>query len=121
MVALLSTGLSNCDTAARSSPEGLVAEAGAVQTAVVGALAAVLVNNLPAAVLLSAGDVADSQALLVGLNVGPNLAVSGSLSAFLWLKAARQVGARTSVLAFSGYGLVLAPAGIGAALLAGAA
>ncbi|MGI8559776.1 MAG: SLC13 family permease [Solirubrobacteraceae bacterium] len=91
--------------------------AGRPATAALGAAASVLVNNLPAAVLLSAHRVAHPRALLFGLNLGPNLAVSGSLSAYLWWKAARQVKARPSVAAFTRSGVAIAPATIIAALL----
>lgn len=101
-----------------NGPAALLDGAGVARTAVVGALAAVGTNNLPAAVLLSAGHVAHPQALLVGLDLGPNLAVTGSLSAFLWMRVARQAGARTSARRFSRLGVVLAPLGIAAALLA---
>lgn len=47
----------------------------------IGVLAAVTINNLPAAVLLSARPLAHPRALLIGLNVGPNLAAMSSLSA----------------------------------------
>jgi arsenical pump membrane protein len=99
-------------------PAELMSDVGRVQTAVIGALAAVFVNNLPAAALLSAEKVHHGRALLIGLNVGPNLAVTGALSAFLWFQAARTAGARPSVLRFSKLGLVVAPAGIAGALLA---
>jgi arsenical pump membrane protein len=99
-------------------PAELMDEAARVPTAVIGALAAVLLNNLPAAALLSAERLHHGRALLVGLNVGPNLAVTGSLSAFLWLQAARQAGARPSVLRYSKLGVLVAPAGIAGALLA---
>jgi arsenical pump membrane protein len=59
-------------------------------------------------VLLSARPVAHPSALLLGLNVGPNIAASGSLSAFLWWRAATQVGGQPSLLAFSRRGLPLA-------------
>ena len=39
--------------------------------------------------------------MLIGLNLGPNVAVSGSLSAYLWFKAARSAGARPSALRFT--------------------
>lgn len=58
------------------------------------------------------------RALLIGLNLGPNLAVTGSPSACLWIRAARQVGARPRAAAFTGRGVVLAPAAIVGALLA---
>jgi arsenical pump membrane protein len=78
-------------------------------TAGIGATAAVLMNNLPAAVLLSAKAPTHPDALLLGLNLGPNLAVTGSLSAVLWLQAARTVGARASVATYTRHGLVLVP------------
>jgi arsenical pump membrane protein len=99
-------------------PAHLVASAGRVETTAIGALASVLVNNLPAAVLLSAQHLPHPRALLIGLNLGPNLAVTGSLSAFLWFKTARQIGAQPSILAFSRRGLLLAPLAIAVALLA---
>ena len=68
-----------------------------VGTAAVGAVASVVVNNLPAASLLAARPPPDPYALLVGLNLGPNLAVTGALSAVLWLQVAPGPGARPSV------------------------
>jgi arsenical pump membrane protein len=102
-------------------PAALLAGAGRWETAGIGALAAVGLNNLPATVLLSAQAPPHPRALLIGLNLGPNLAVTGSLSAYLWLRAARQVGARPSVAAFSRRGIVLAPLAIAAALAAAGA
>jgi arsenical pump membrane protein len=66
--------------------------------------------------LLSAQPVSHARALLLGLNLGPNLAVTGSLSAYLWFKAARQLDTRPSLRAFTKRGLLLAPAAIVAAL-----
>ncbi|MHB1536890.1 MAG: SLC13 family permease [Solirubrobacteraceae bacterium] len=85
-------------------------------TAAVSAVATVLVNNLPAAVLLSARAPAHPTALLIGLDVGPNLALSGSLSALLWWRAAVGAGARPSASAFSRQGILLAPLAIAAAV-----
>jgi arsenical pump membrane protein len=98
-------------------PAELMTDASRVPTAVIGALAAVLLNNLPAAALLSAEHVPHARALLIGLNVGPNLAVTGSLSAFLWLQSARSAGAQPSIARYSRLGIVVATAGIAAALL----
>jgi len=92
-----------------SGPAHLVATTSAPVTALVGAGAAVLVNNLPASARLASGHVAHTRALLIGLNVGPNLAVTGALSALLWARAARTAGATVSARAFSRQGLVLAP------------
>jgi len=95
---------------ARSSdgPAQLLGGAGPWGTTGIGALASVLINNLPAAVLLSAHPVAHPSALLLGLNVGPNIAVTGSLSAFLWWRAAQQVNAEPSFVSFSRRGVPLA-------------
>ncbi len=95
--------------------------AGEPATAGVAALATVLVNNLPAAVLLSARGQLSTRALLIGLNLGPNLAVTGSLAVLLWWRAARAAGEQPSVLAYSRQGIVLAPIAIALALLASAA
>jgi arsenical pump membrane protein len=52
----------------------------------------------------------------VGLNVGPNLAVTGSLSAVLWLAAAQTAGVRPSVTAYSRQGALLVPIAVTASL-----
>jgi arsenical pump membrane protein len=96
----------------------MVATASSPATAAVGALAAVAFNNLPAAVLLSTRPVASPEALLLGLNLGPNLAVTGSLSAVLWLQSARRIGASPSLATFSRLGIALTPVSIAACLLA---
>jgi arsenical pump membrane protein len=106
---------------ARSGSLSLGSVHGAGATAALAALGTVLVNNLPAAVLLSSTGRLQPQALLIGLNVGPNLAVTGSLAVLLWWRAARAAGVRPSALAYSRQGLLLAPAAIGAALLVGSA
>lgn len=64
-------------------PASLVAHVGGVWAAAIGAVSSVLINNLPAAALLSAQRPPHPLPLLVGLNLGPNLAVTGSLSAYL--------------------------------------
>jgi arsenical pump membrane protein len=71
--------------------------------------ASVIVNNLPAAMLLSAHAPAHPRALLLGLDLGPSLAVTGSLSAIFWLQVARANGARPSVLRYSLLGAALVP------------
>jgi arsenical pump membrane protein len=100
-------------------PAELLAGASGPETAGLAALSTVLVNNLPAAALYSAGAVEHSRMLLLGLNVGPNLAVTGALSALLWFRAAREVDARPSLLEFSRRGIPLALAGLAAAVLVG--
>jgi arsenical pump membrane protein len=99
-------------------PASLLGSLDRGETAVVGALASVLVNNLPAAVLLTPTPPVHARALLLGLNLGPNLAVTGSLSAFLWLRVARSLGARPSPLRYSRLGVVLVPLSLAAGLAA---
>jgi arsenical pump membrane protein len=77
----------------------------------------VLVNNLPAASLLAARPPPHPYALLVGLNVGPNLFVSGSLAWVLWLRAARSAGARVDIRGAVRLGLLSVPIAIAGALL----
>jgi arsenical pump membrane protein len=99
-------------------PANLLDSSGTWAATALGAGASVLMNNLPAAVLLSAGPATHPDALLLGLDLGPNLAVTGSLSAVLWLQAARSVGAHASIATYSRFGLVLVPLTLVAAVLA---
>src|SRR5262249_28287449 len=91
---------------------------GRIPTALVGAGAALLVNNLPAAVVLSAHAPHHPRALLLGLNLGPNLAVTGSLSAVLWYQVARREHARPSILRYTLLGVPVAVVTIAAAMAA---
>jgi arsenical pump membrane protein len=95
----------------------LVEHAGRWETAGLAAAGSVLVNNLPAAVILSAHVPSHPRALLLGLDLGPNLAVTGSLAAVLWLQVARHDGARPSIRRYTLLGLVLVPLSLGLALL----
>ncbi len=80
-----------------SGPASLLSHLDLWGTAAVAAISAVLVNNLPAAALLAARPTEHPFALLVGLNLGPNLFVTGSLAWFLWLRRARAAGATPSL------------------------
>ena len=86
-------------------------------TAWLAVAASVVVNNLPAAMLLSSHPPAHPRALLLGLDLGPNLAITGSLSALFWLQVARENGARPSIRRYSLYGVVLVPLTLCASLL----
>ena len=90
-------------------PADMLDSSGTWTAAGIGAVASVLLNNLPAAVLLSAQPAAHPDALLLGLDLGPNLAVTGSLSAFLWLQAARTVNANASIVSYTKFGALLVP------------
>jgi arsenical pump membrane protein len=100
-------------------PAELIAHASGPETAGLAALSSVLVNNLPSAALYSAHSVDHSRMLLLGLNVGPNLAVTGALSALLWFRAAGEVDARPSLFEFSRRGVPLALVAMGAAIVVG--
>ena len=99
-------------------PAQLLHDRGAWTAAGIGAAASVLVNNLPAAALFSAQPQPHAYALLLGLNLGPNLAVTGSLSAVLWLQAARATNANASVAMYTRLGLVLVPLTLSTAVAA---
>jgi arsenical pump membrane protein len=100
-------------------PAELIDGASGPETAVLAAVSTVLVNNLPSAALYSAHAVDHSRMLLLGLNVGPNLAITGALSALLWFRAAREVDARPSLLEFSRRGIPLALVAMAAAIVVG--
>ena len=92
---------------------------------IAGALLAVacnLVNNLPAGLLGAAtldhvnADGALRAAALIGIDLGPNLSVSGSLATILWLTALRREGLHVGAWRFLKLGIVVMPAGLAAAL-----
>lgn len=95
---------------------GLLAHLDSWATAGVAAATSVLVNNLPAASLLAAQPPRHPFALLVGLNLGPNLFITGSLSWILWRRAAITAGAAPSIPRAVRLGLVAVPLSIVAAL-----
>jgi arsenical pump membrane protein len=99
-----------------SGPTDLLTQLGPWATAGVAAGSTVLVNNLPAASLLSARALTHPFSLLVGLNIGPNLFVSGSLAWLLWWRSARAVDARPSLVAATRLGVISAPLAIAAAM-----
>jgi arsenical pump membrane protein len=99
-----------------SGPSTLLGHLDSWGTAVTGALLSVGVNNLPAGSLLAARVPPRPFALLVGLNIGPNLLVTGSLAWLLWLRSARSAGAQPSIARASRLGAVAVPLSMAAAL-----
>ena len=99
-----------------SGPATLLSHLDAWGTAAVAAITSVLVNNLPAASLLAARQPPHPYSLLVGLNVGPNLFVTGSLAWVLWLRAARSAGGAPDIRRASLLGLASAPLAIAVAV-----
>lgn len=118
VLVLLFAGAVVLGTVARiwQGPARLLGSTSVWAAAGIGAAASVAVNNLPATVLLAARPPAHPDALLLGLDLGPDLAVTGSLSAVLWLQAARSVGARPSVGTYTRLGVVLVPLTLAATL-----
>jgi arsenical pump membrane protein len=85
---------------------------------VTGSVVAVLcnlINNLPLGLI--AGSVASGAqlsphvtgALLIGVDLGPNLSVTGSLATILWLVALRREGQTVSAWKFLGLGCLVMP------------
>ncbi len=99
-----------------SAPSTALGHLDAWGTAATAAVASVLFNNLPAASLLAARVPHRPFALLVGLDVGPNLFVTGSLAWILWFRAAAGAGATPSIAKATRLGLVAAPLAMGGAL-----
>ncbi|HEY5023337.1 MAG TPA: SLC13 family permease [Acidimicrobiales bacterium] len=99
-----------------SAPTTALSHLDAWGTAAVAAAASVVCNNLPAASLLAARVPPRPFALLVGLDIGPNLFVTGSLAWILWLRAAAGAGAAPSIARATRLGLVAAPLAMGGAL-----
>jgi arsenical pump membrane protein len=99
-----------------SGPTMLLSHLDLWGTAVVAAGTSVVVNNLPAASLLAARTPPHPFALLVGLNIGPNLLVTGSLAWLLWLRAAKSAGTQPSLATASRLGVIAVPIAMAAAL-----
>jgi len=97
------------DDAARASPAGAAWGAGAVV-----ALACNLMNNLPVgliagSVLTHHASMTVAGAALIGVDLGPNLSVTGSLATILWLVAVRREGHDVGAWRFLGLGFVVMP------------
>ena len=81
-----------------------------------------VMNNLPAGLVASTA-VAQAapprlvtDALLIGVDLGPNLSVTGSLATILWLQVIRREGEDVTFLAFFRVGAVAMPIALAAAL-----
>jgi arsenical pump membrane protein len=121
----LATALAGALTSAtRASEPGAAAGAGGLL-----ALASNLMNNLPAGLIASTtiaqahppSSVVD--ALLIGVDLGPNLSITGSLATILWLTAIRREGESVGFWRFLKVGVLVTPPAlalaIGARLLVG--
>jgi arsenical pump membrane protein len=90
--------------------------------AALGAVLANLVNNLPATLILAppaatlgTGPVL---AVLIGVNIGPNLTYAGSLATLLWRRVLRAEGLDVELSEFTRLGMLSVPIGIVAATIA---
>jgi arsenical pump membrane protein len=88
-------------------PAHVMSTAGTWATGMIGAGSANVINNLPAAALLSSRLPAHPYQLLLGLDLGPNLCVVGAMSSLLWLRIARQHDAAPSAWTFSRIGVIV--------------
>lgn len=90
--------------------EGLAALLG---MAVVAAVLANLVNNVPATLVLASvipsGSTALLLAMLLGVDVGPNLTYTGSLATLLWRRVVRTAGVEPGPGAFFRFAVVATP------------
>ncbi|GGH10777.1 arsenic transporter [Silvibacterium dinghuense] len=96
---------------------------GSLSTALIVALANNLVNNLPLG-LIAGSTLAASQthglfahAVLVGVDLGPNLSVTGSLATILWLLALRREQIHVTAVDFLKVGILAMPAALLSAML----
>jgi arsenical pump membrane protein len=86
------------------------------------AVASNLVNNLPAGLIagraVQAAHIspAVTRAVLIGVDVGPNLSVTGSLATILWLTALRRDGHEVGAWTFLKLGMLVMPPALALAL-----
>lgn len=94
---------------------------GLAHTAAGGALAANVVNNLPALLVILDRSALQRVsptvwALLLGVNLGPLLLVTGSLSGILWMDTARREGLAVGPGRYAAVGLLIGLPSLAAAL-----
>ena len=117
--AVMQNGVSDKMGAVLPSGSGLLALLG---FAVVAAVLANIVNNLPATLVLlplvAPSGPAAVLAVLVGVNIGPNLTYVGSLSNLLWRSVLRRYDVSASVGEYTRLGLCTVPTALLTAVLA---
>ena len=105
-------------TASRDAVDSLIPHGAGlpalIAIAVLAAVVANLVNNLPATLIMlpavAAGGAGPVLAMLVGVNVGPNLSYVGSLATLLWRRVMHAHDEPTDIRAFTVLGLSTVPA-----------
>jgi arsenical pump membrane protein len=111
--ALAKTGVIDMIAGLLSDGRSVAWLAGAAGAAV--ALASNLMNNLPVGLIagsaVQGADVSDqvTRAILIGVDLGPNLSVTGSLATILWLTALRREGQAIGAGAFLKLGVLVMP------------
>jgi len=116
---VLSALARNLHDAAAVSPQATSWIAG-----IVVAVGSNLVNNLPMGLIAAAANHAArvpaqvAGAILIGVDLGPNLSVTGSLASILWLIALRREGENVALLRFLRLGLIVMPPALLVSLLA---
>ena len=114
---LIDTLAHRLSTYASSSPTWATAASG-----VLVALVSNLVNTLPAGLVAGSAvqlaQVSDKTAgaVLIGVDLGPNLSVTGSLATILWLTALRREGLHIGACAFVKIGCVVMVPALAASL-----
>jgi arsenical pump membrane protein len=117
--AVLRNGLSDAADAVLPDGDSLPALLG---VAAVAAVLANLINNLPATLALlplaESGGAGPVLAVLIGVNLGPNLTYAGSLATLLWRRVLHEHGADASLRTFTRLGLLTVPPTLAAATAA---
>ncbi|HUL35927.1 MAG TPA: SLC13 family permease [Candidatus Eisenbacteria bacterium] len=122
--ALQTAGLETLGASAIRLVTGGWAWAGKAGVAILVALLSNVMNNLPVGLMSGAaiqsvgGSSLLGHAVLVGVDLGPNLSITGSLATILWLIALRREGVEISARQFLKVGAVAMPVALLASLLA---
>jgi arsenical pump membrane protein len=113
--ALTRSGLTKALASALRAGGSWSADGVASISSVVLAVVSNLMNNLPAGLIASSA-IAQAHApqkvvdaLLIGVDLGPNLSITGSLATILWLTAIRREGEEVSFFKFLKVGAVVMP------------
>jgi arsenical pump membrane protein len=115
------TGNGLADALRQVMPGGMSLPA-LLATAALAAAAANVINNLPAVLVLlplaAAAGPGAVLAVLIGVNIGPNLTYAGSLATLLWRRVLREHDAEPNLGEFTRLGLLTVPAALVLAVVA---
>jgi arsenical pump membrane protein len=122
--ALGATGLVDELAALLQSAVGRSATSAAWGSGILVAIAGNLMNNLPVGLLAGAtlqgahSPAMVSSAIMIGVDLGPNLSIAGSLASILWLYALRREARSVSAWRFLKLGAIVTPPALIAAIAA---